>query len=103
MAGKYWRTLPSGKRVRTKAGIAREYKLYQSSPKQIAERDARNSARRSAMKKGLVHKNDGLDVHHSQGINSKNGLKVLSAHTNRGIHEKSRLKGSIRKKRGSRA
>ena len=77
----------------------REYQLYQSSAKQKAERASRNSARRSALRKGLVHKGDGQDVHHPNGVMDNSHTRVISASTNRGIHEKSRLKGSKRSAR----
>lgn len=96
--GKYWVTI-NGKRKRTKAGVKHEYQKFQSSPKQIAERDARNSARWSAMKKGLVHKGDGKDVHHrdsNPNHNSASNLMVESAHKNRGNRENSRKRGSGR-------
>lgn len=97
--GKLWYIDKNGKRKRTKAGIKHEYQKFQSSPKQIAERDARNSARRSAIKKGLVHKGDGKDVHHKDSNpnhNSTHNLRVESAHKNRGHVENSRRKGSKR-------
>lgn len=94
--GRFWRTTSSGKRVRTAAGVRHEYDTYQSSTKAKKDRASRNSARRSAIKKGLVHKGDGKDVHHSKGINSNKGLVVMSSHKNRGIHEKSRKRGSGR-------
>ena len=56
--------------------MARNYKLeyerYQGKPEQIKARDARNKARRDAMKKGLVKKGDGMDVDHTVPI-SKGG------------------------------
>ncbi len=100
MAGKWWYTDSNGKRKRTKAGIAHEYKEFQSSSKSISERSARNSARRSALKKGAVHKGDGKDVDHIRGVSAGNGannLRVLSASENRGRREKSRKRGSRRK------
>lgn len=101
MAGKYWRTLPSGKRVRTQAGVKHEYDKFQSSPKQIAERDARNSARRSAINAGKAHKGDGMDVHHLDSNplhNSASNLRVEPASKNRGHRENSRKRGSKRRK-----
>lgn len=98
--GKYWRTTSSGKRVRTKAGYEREYELYGGTAKYKAERAARNNARRAAIRKGKAHKGDGTDVHHSKGINSDKGLVVMSSSKNRGIHEKSRKRGSKRARYG---
>lgn len=97
--GKYWRTTSSGKRVRTKAGVAHEYKKFQSSAKAKAERAARNNARRAALRKGTVHKGDGKDVDHIRGVeagNSLSNLRVMSASKNRGRRQKSRKRGSGR-------
>ena len=77
----------------------KEYQLYQSSAKQKAERASRNSARRSALRKGLVHKGDNQDVHHTNGVMDNSHTRILPASVNRGIHEKSRLKGSKRSAR----
>lgn len=94
--GRFWRTTSSGKRVRTAAGVRHEYEKFGSSTKAKKERAARNNARRSAIRSGRAHKGDGTDVHHSKGINSNKGLVVMSSHKNRGIHEKSRKRGSKR-------
>lgn len=94
--GKYWVTV-NGKRKRTAAGVKHEYEKFQSSPKARKDRSARNSARRSAMKKGIVHKGDGKDIHHSNHNprdNSASNLKAISRSKNRGINEKSRKRGS---------
>ena len=37
---------------------------YEDSPIQVKRREARNTARRKAVAKGIVHKGDGLDVDH---------------------------------------
>lgn len=98
--GKYWVTI-GGKRKRTKAGIKHEYEKFQSSAKAKSERAARNSARRAAMRKGLVHKGDGKDVDHIRGVAAGNGssnLRVMSASANRGRRQKSRKRGSKRGK-----
>lgn len=65
-----------------------EYKKFQSSPKQIADRAARNKARSQAEKAGKVHKGDGKEIDHKKplakgGSNSKSNLRVVSRHTNR--------------------
>ena len=102
--GKYWYTTSTGKRKRTKAGYEREYDLYQSSTKAKAERSARNSARRSAIKSGRVRKGDGKDIDHKRGVVAGNGssnLRVLSASANRGRREKSRKRGSKRSRYGN--
>lgn len=71
---------------------------YQKSDTQVKNRVARNRARRRAMKKGRVRKGDGKDLHHANGINSDK-VVVMDASKNRGMAEKSRLKGSRRRKR----
>jgi hypothetical protein len=96
--GKYWITV-NGKRKRTAAGVKHEYEAFQSSAKAKAERASRNSARRSAIKKGLVHKGDGRDVDHKDSNplhNSPSNLHVMSASANRGKKENSRRRGSRR-------
>ena len=97
--GKYWTTDSSGKRKRTAAGYKHEYQKFQSSAKQIAQRSARNSARREALKSGKVSKGDGKDVDHVNSNptdNSSDNLRVVSASTNRGKSENSRKRGSKR-------
>lgn len=74
-----------------------EYRKFQSSKKQKRNRALRNKARRKALKSGRVKKGDGKDLHHSNGINSEK-VTVMSRSKNRGIREKSRLKGSKKKK-----
>jgi hypothetical protein len=73
-----------------------EYRKFQSSPTQKRNRASRNRARRRALKNGRVHKGDGKDLHHHKGINS-DSVVVMSASKNRGVREKSRLKGSKRR------
>lgn len=75
-----------------------QYEKWDGTKEGKAKRAARNSARRSALRSGKAHKGDGTDVHHSKGINSKSGLRVMSASANRGISEKSRKRGSKRNK-----
>lgn len=99
--GKYWITV-GGKRKRTPAGVKHEYSKFQSSPKAIHARSSRNSARRSAIKSGKVRVGDGRDIHHANHNpldNRAGNLKAISAHKNRGIHEKSRKRGSKRSRR----
>jgi hypothetical protein len=71
----------------------KEYKKFQSSEEQKKKRAKRNKNRDEAEKSGRVKKGDGKDVHHE-------GKKttVMSASENRGKKEKSRVKGSKRKK-----
>lgn len=97
--GKLWYIDGNGKRKRTKLGLKNEYEKFQSSAKAKAERASRNSARRSAMRKGLVHKGDGKDVDHKDSNplhNSSSNLHVMSASANRGKKENSRRRGSRR-------
>lgn len=75
-----------------------EYEKFQSSTTAKKHRAARNRARRRALKAGRVHKGDGKDLHHHKGINS-DSVVVMDASKNRGVHEKSRLKGSKRRNR----
>ena len=68
--------------------INSEYKNYQSSPEQIANRAERNAARAALMKKGLVKKGDGLDVDHKRpivkgGANAPSNLRAVPASQNR--------------------
>lgn len=99
MAGKFWYTDSNGKRKRTAAGLKHEYRKYQSSAKAKAERAARNSARRAALKSGRVHKGDGKEVDHRDSNpknNASSNLRVVSRKTNRGKKENSRKRGSKR-------
>ena len=71
----------------------KDYDKFQSSTKAKKDRAARNKNRAKAVKAGRVKKGDGKDLHHK-------GKKttVMSKSKNRGMKEKSRLKGSKRKK-----
>ena len=65
-----------------------EYKAYQGTPEQIANRAERNAARAALMKKGLVKKGDGLDVDHKRpivkgGTNAPSNLRAVPASQNR--------------------
>lgn len=71
----------------------KDYDKFQSSSKSKKDRANRNKNRAKAAKSGKVKKGDGKDVHHKG-----NKIKVMSKSKNRGIREKSRLKGSSRKK-----
>ena len=64
-----------------------DYKKFQSSPEQIADRASRNSARKELEKQGKVKKGDGNDVHHEDGNprnNGKKNLRVVRKSKNRG-------------------
>ena len=75
-----------------KRNYKKEYSKFQSSRKEKKNRALRNRNRTRLTKMGLVRKGDGMDIHHK---GSK--VKVMKASKNRGIAEKSRLKGSKRK------
>ena len=75
-----------------KRNYKKEYSKFQSSRAQKKNRALRNKNRRRLTKIGLVRKGDGMDIHHKGGM-----VKVMKASKNRGIAEKSRLKGSKRK------
>lgn len=77
----------------TKRNYKKEYKKFQSSEEQKTKRAKRNKNRADAEKDGRVSKGDGKDVHHKG-----NKTKVMSKSKNRGMAEKSRLKGSKRGK-----
>ena len=66
---------------------AREYATYQGTEQQKKNRAARNAARAKLMKKGKVHKGDGMDVAHKvafdKGGSNKQGVRVESAAANR--------------------
>lgn len=76
----------------------KDYKKFQSSAKAKKDRAARNKSRAKAMKAGKVKKGDGKDVHHPKGVRSGK-VKIESKSKNRGRKEKSRVKGSKRKKK----
>ena len=75
-----------------KKNYKKEYSKFQSSRKEKKNRALRNRNRTRLTKMGLVKKGDGMDIHHK---GSK--VRVMKASKNRGIAEKSRLKGSKRK------
>jgi hypothetical protein len=75
-----------------KRNYKKEYSKFQSSRKEKKNRALRNRNRTRLTKMGLVKKGDGMDIHHK---GSK--VRVMKASKNRGIAEKSRLKGSKRK------
>jgi hypothetical protein len=58
---------------------------YDSQPSVMKKRANRNVARYKMMKKGVVRKGDGKDVHHVGGnaLNKKSKLKAVSASRNR--------------------
>lgn len=72
----------------------REYATYQGTPEQIKKRTMRNKARATLAKDGKVTKGDGKDVHHvkalDKGGSNKDGLKAVSASTNRSFKRDSK-------------
>lgn len=97
--GRFWYIDNNGKRKRTAAGIKHQKEEWESSSKAKAKNAARSAARRTAIKKGLVRRNDGKDVDHIRGVSAGNGasnIRVLSAHENRGRRQGSRKRGSKR-------
>lgn len=60
---------------------------WEDSPAQVQRREARNKARRRAMKKGLVHKGDLKELDHvgfhRRGSLDRVSVKVVSRHANR--------------------
>jgi hypothetical protein len=71
-----------------------EYETYQGKPEQIKKRAMRNKARATLAKDGKVTKGDGKDVHHvkalDKGGSNKDGLKAVSASTNRSFKRDSK-------------
>lgn len=66
----------------------REYAIYHGKPEQIARRSARNKSRRKLAKQGLVHKGDGMDVHHRDNNPEdmdRSNLAVIRKERNRSI------------------
>lgn len=69
---------------------ARNYKkenAWEDTPEQVQRREARNAARRRALKRGLVHKGDTKELDHV-GSHRKGSLdnvptRVVSRHANR--------------------
>ena len=80
-----------------KRNYKKEYDKFQSSKKSKKDRVKRNRSRRKAMRGGMVKKGDGMDVHHPNGVYSET-ITIIEASNNRGKKEKSRKKGSKRKK-----
>jgi hypothetical protein len=80
----------------SKAKLAYQ-KAYNAKPEELAKRILNNQARAEAMKKGLVHKGDGLELDHKKmldagGTNADGNLRVIPAKKNRGWRK---TKGSM--------
>ena len=98
--GKWWYTDSQGKRKRTKAGIRHEYDAFQSSEEQIKKRSSRNSARRSAIKSGIISARDKRVIDHKNSNpldNRRSNLRAMSRSANAGKIEDSRKRGSKRR------
>lgn len=70
--------------------MARNYAketAWENSPKQVKRREARNKARRDALKRGSVHKGDGKELdhvgYHPTGSLDNVPTKVVSRSANR--------------------
>ena len=66
----------------------REYAIYHGKPEQIKRRSERNKSRRMLAKAGLVHKGDGMDVHHRDNNPAdmeRSNLAVMRKEKNRSI------------------
>lgn len=99
--GKLWYIDSNGKRKRTAAGIRHEHETFQSSPEAKKANSARVSARKKAIRKGIVHKGDGRELDHKDSNplnNSSSNIRVISRTANRSKRENSRKRGSRRKK-----
>ena len=89
-------------------GYKRDYKQenkYKSTPEQIKAREIRNTNRRHALAKGIVHKGDGKEIDHKVPL-SKGGaaggsnLRVVSASSNDSFKRNS--KGALVSQKSSR-
>ena len=73
---------------RNKCQMKDQYPQYQGDPKQIRNRTARNAARSTLAKEGLVSKGDGMEVHHESpivkgGSNKRSNLSPVPRSKNR--------------------
>lgn len=74
---------------RTPAQIQKMDRGYNHTPEMRHKRAMNNQARAMMMKKGMVHKGDGMDVDHKKplrhgGGNSVSNLRAISKSRNRG-------------------
>ena len=80
--------------VNKKRPYKKEYEQYDGTPAVKKKRAARNKARRTMEKEGLVSKGDGKDVDHKRplskgGSDDRGNLSVKSASANRSYKRKS--------------
>mgnify|MGYP003634739575 CR=1 FL=1 len=80
--------------VNKKRPYKKEYEQYDGTPAVKKKRAARNKARRTMEKEGLVSKGDGKDVDHKRplskgGSDDRGNLRVKSASANRSYKRKS--------------
>jgi hypothetical protein len=80
--------------VNKKRPYKKEYEQYDGTPVVKKKRAARNKARRTMEKEGLVSKGDGKDVDHKRplskgGSGDRGNLRVKSASANRSYKRKS--------------
>lgn len=72
--------------VRANRNYAKET-AYENTPAQVKRREARNKARRNAMRTGRVHKGDGKELdhvgYHRTGSLAHVATRVVSQHANR--------------------
>ena len=65
----------------------RKENAWEDTPAQVKRREARNAARRKAMRQGRVHKGDGKELdhvgYHRTGSLRKVATRVVSRHANR--------------------
>jgi hypothetical protein len=77
---------PKGHKTRSDRNYAKET-AYEHSPQQVKRREARNKARRKALRQGRVHKGDHLELDHV-GFHRRGSLanvrtRVVTRHQNR--------------------
>lgn len=88
--------------------MARNYKkeqAWENTPTQVNRREARNKARRKAIKAGIVKKGDGKEMDH-QGSHRTGSLdnvpvKAVSRHANRVRQPKTKARGTARNRNGT--
>jgi len=84
--------------------MARNYKkeaAYENRPEQVRRREARNRARRKALREGRVHKGDNKELDHSgyhrTGSLDNVPVRVVSRHANRVRQPPTKARGKSRK------